>query len=348
VAVALRTASDHLGEEANEIIMRLRVALVGSFWPASLEASYQRAFNSLGVQVMPIDHEKALANEFGGTGLLRHVIGERAALKASAQTEKEILQSKPDLVLIFKGTRIPPAMIESIRRAAVIVNFNPDSPWEKANSSEWLLESIPHYHHHFTWSKQLLSEFTRSGSKSTHYLPFAYDPELHSLTPKGETDFDVVFIGTYESLRDQTLSVLKDKKVAIWGNGWEHSKKVPKEWIKGAAIYGKQAAEAMSRGVVNLNILRVQNAGSHNMRTFEIPATGNLMLTTKSDEQQEFFAEGDEILSYSNDQELLDRVTQAVANKALSSEMGLNAYERVKPETYSKRALEILTVCGFG
>jgi spore maturation protein CgeB len=327
--------------------MRLRVALVGSFWPASLEASYQRAFESLGVQVIPIDHEKVLTNEIGGTGLLRHVIGERAALKAAAKTEKDILQSKPDLVLVFKGTRIPPSMIESIRRAAVTVNFNPDSPWEKVNSSDWLLQSIPHYHHHFTWSKQLLAEFTKAGAKSTHYLPFAYDPELHSLTPKVEADFDVVFIGTYETLRDKTLSVLKDKKVAIWGNGWERSKHVPKEWINGEAIYGKEAAEAMSRGVVNLNILRVQNAGSHNMRTFEIPATGNLMLTTKSQEQQDFFAEGHEILSYANDQELLEQVAQAIANQERAREMGLSSYERVKSQTYSSRALELLTICGF-
>ncbi len=327
--------------------MRLRVALVGSFWPASLEASYQRAFASLGADVIPIDLEKTLASEIGGAGLLRHVFGERAALKAANVIEKQILQSKPDLVLVFKGTRIPPALLVSIRRAAVCVNFNPDSPWEKVNSSDWLIESIPHYHHHFTWSKQLLPHFQVAGASSVHYLPFAYDPELHSLTPKGVTDFDVVFIGTYEALRDETLSTLKDFNIAIWGNGWEKSSMVPRSWIKGAAIYGKQAAEAMTKGVVNLNILRVQNSGSHNMRTFEIPATGSLMLTTKSEEQQQFFTEGEDILSYESNEELIEHVSRSIIDKARAEEMGMNAYERVKAETYTSRAQEILTVCGL-
>jgi spore maturation protein CgeB len=326
--------------------MRLRVALVGSFWPASLEASYQRAFESLGVDVIPIDVERALASEIGGSGLLRHVLGERAALKAASSIEKQILKSKPDLVLVFKGTRIPPSLLESIRRASVCVNFNPDSPWEKVNSSQWLIESIPLYHHHFTWSKQLLPRFSEANAKAVHYLPFAYDPELHSPSSQ-ETNYDVVFIGTFEALRDETLSHLRDFNVAIWGNGWERSKRVPKGWIKGAAIYGKEASSAMSQGVVNLNILRVQNTGSHNMRTFEIPATANLMLTTRSEEQQEFFEEGSEILGYSNAEELVAQVRKSLSDPEEAKAIGMRSYERVKAETYAQRALEILTVCGF-
>lgn len=328
--------------------MRLRVALVGSFWPASLEASFQRAFSSLGVEVMPVDLEKALAHQLGGTGPLRHIIGERAARKAATVIESEILQAKPDLILVFKGTRIPPELIDSLGRAAVIANFNPDSPWEKVNSSDWLVDSIPEYHHHFTWSRHLLPKFSEAGARSAHYLPFAYDPELHSLTSKRTIEHDVVFIGTYEALRDRTLVCLKDHRVAIWGNGWERSSLVPRAWIKGTAIYGSLAAEEMSKAVVNLNILRVQNVGSHNMRTFEIPATGNLMVTTASEEQRMFFSDADEILTYSDGEELKERVQQALAFPERSIEMGLAAHQRVLPETYAKRAFEILTTSGFG
>lgn len=327
--------------------MKLRVALVGSFWPASLEASYERAFTAIGAEVIPIDFEKALASEIGGRGPLRHLFGERAAIKASAVIEKEILRSKPDLVLVFKGTRIPPTLLESLRRAAVCVNFNPDSPWETVNSSQWLLDSIPPYHHHFTWSKQLLPRFEAAKARAVHYLPFAYDPELHSPSSESEIKYDVVFIGTFEPLRDETLAALSEFNVAIWGNDWERSKLVPRSWIKGEAIYGSEACHAMSQGVVNLNILRAQNAGSHNMRTFEIPATGNLMLTTRSEEQQQFFEERSEILSYSNLQELIEQVRRALSDRNESKAIGLRAYERVRDETYAKRAQEILTVCGL-
>ena len=327
--------------------MALKVALIGSFWPASLEASYQRAFTSIGAEVLPVDFEKALANELGGRGPLRHLFGNRAALRASGQLESGIKRFAPDLTLVFKGTRIPPDFLERLGKHTVLANFNPDSPWERSNSSKWLIESIPLYHHHFTWSSVLMDRFSKHGARAVGHLPFAYDPELHSPVTERSTEFDVVFIGTYEPLRDATLTHLKHLNVAIWGNGWKRSKLVPKRWIKGAAIYGNEASHAMSRGVVNLNILREQNRGSHNMRTFEIPATANLMLTNRSAEQQQFFDEGTEILSYASAEEMIEQVRFALNRRDEAMRMGERSFERVRAETYAKRATEILHATGL-
>ncbi|HET6512991.1 MAG TPA: glycosyltransferase, partial [Candidatus Kapabacteria bacterium] len=144
-----------------------------------------------------------------------------------------------------------------------------------------------------------------------------------------------------------TLTHLKNFNVAIWGNGWKRSKLVPKHWIKGAAIYGHEACHAMSRGVVNLNILREQNRDSHNMRTFEIPATASLMLTNRTAEQQRFFEEGIEILSYGSPEEMIDQIKLGINSRNEAKRMGERSYERVREETYAKRASEILHATGL-
>ncbi|HYE71713.1 MAG TPA: glycosyltransferase, partial [Blastocatellia bacterium] len=171
--------------------------------------------------------------------------------------------------------------------------------------------------------------------------------ELHSPVDPSDPVFDAVFIGTYEPLRGKTLAALKDLNIGIWGNGWDRSTQVPKGWIKGKAIYGKQAALAMSHGCVNINILRSQNANSHNMRTFEIPATGNLMLTTRSQEQQEFLIEDTDVLMYGSPEELVEKVKWAVQNQGLALKLGARGLNRVRPETYRKRAEQILDFCGI-
>ena len=57
-----------------------------------------------------------------------------------------------------------------------------------------------------------------------------------------------------------------------------------------------------------MNVLRLQNKGSHNMRTFEIPASGGFMLQERSNEVLEFFEEGKEIECFSSVKELKDKI----------------------------------------
>lgn len=329
--------------------MALKVVIIGSFWPASLESSYLRAFQQLGADVTPIDFEALLRERYGNAMISRKLLWHLGAGRIAKDVIAHIQSIRPDLTFVIKGTHISPSFLSRIRSfSEQVVNFNPDSPWEKANSSRWLMQSVPLYDLHFTWSKRLLKEFKDAGVKHVKYLPFAYDPELHAPYDTQVKQFDAVFVGTYEPLRDRTLATLKGKNLAIWGNGWEQSSYVPKEWIKGSAIYGREACEAMSKGVVNINILRVQNAGSHNMRTFEIPATANLMLTTRSDEHQEFFTEDSDVLMYETFEELADKVKWALDNPEKVIQMGQRSRDTIASETYTKRAGQILEHCGLG
>jgi spore maturation protein CgeB len=136
-------------------------------------------------------------------------------------------------------------------------------------------------------------------------------------------------------------------KIGIWGNGWEQSQWVPKNWLKGNAIYGEDSTQLLDIAPVALNILRPQNAGSHNMRTFEIPATRHAMLTTRSEEQAQWFDEGAEMECYETPQELLEKIRELTNDPMRRRNIAHAGFERVREETYAKRVRQMLVALGF-
>jgi spore maturation protein CgeB len=331
----------------------MKVLISGAFWNGSLEESYARAFESIGWKVVRFDWEKhrsehPLSFMTFTDKLLRFRLADRVGKWFTAA----IRDARPDLVLVIKGRMISPETLLEAKRILsdrTLVNFNPDSPWEPANSSRRLLESIPIYDAHFTWNKQLIPKFKIVGTAKVYYLPFAYDPVLHHplKTELPNVEYDAIFVGTYTPERDELLGTLGNSKIGIVGNGWGRAKFVPKNWIISHAVYAEDAVRVLARGACSINILRAQNATSHNMRTFEIPATANPMLTTRSVEQSEFFVEKEETECFASSDELLSKVLMLAENRDHARMIAKNGYERVHEETYAKRARTMITHLGF-
>ncbi len=331
-----------------------KVLISGAFWNGSLEESYAQAFESIGWTVACFDWEKhrsehPLAFMSLTNKLLRFQIADRVGKRLTAM----IQDTQPDLVLVIKGQRISPETLtvaKQILSDRLLVNFNPDSPWESANSSRRLLESIPVYDAHFSWNKQLIPTFENAGAKKVYYLPFAYDPLLHHplRTDVSNVQYDAIFVGTYTPERDRLLGKLEHCDIRIVGNGWHQAKFVPKDRILSDALYGEDAVRVLGLGVCSINILRAQNATSHNMRTFEIPATGHTMLTTRSAEQSEWFIEGEQMECFSTQQELLTKIQTLASRRKYAAAIAKNGYERVREETYEKRARTMISLLGLG
>lgn len=331
----------------------MRVLISGAFWDGSLEESYARAFESLGWNVIRFDWEQfarahPLTKLAFADKLLRTRIGDRVGKWFTSIIEEK----QPDIVLVIKGRRIAPETLRAAKRILSnrpMVNFNPDSPWEPTNASSRLLGSIPIYDAHFIWNKQLVAQFVSAGAKQVHYLPFAYDPVLHHplKTDVPDPTYDAIFVGTYTRERDELLGSLASCNIRIVGNGWRKAKWIPNDWILSEAVYGEDATRVLSLGACAINILRDQNANSHNMRTFEIPATANAMLTTRSEEQSEWFTEGSDMECFATPEELLMKVRLFAGDAKRAGNIARNGYERVREETYAKRAHTMISHLGF-
>lgn len=95
---------------------------------------------------------------------------------------------------------------------------------------------------------------------------------------------------------------------------------------------------------VNNNSLKIPGA-SPNPRTFEISASGTLQLTDTRDDLARFYKPGEEIETYSSQQELLEKVEFYLTHEKERREIALRALERtLREHTYGHRIDQLLSV----
>jgi len=266
---------------------------------------------------------------------------------------KKINYSKYDLVFVYKGTLLKPDYIDFIReknKNIKIVCFNPDNPYNSNSCNQNIVDSIKKYDKYFIWSKQLKKKIKDKESIPTYYLPFAADLELHNKTYFNnlDTKYGVTFIGNWDEEREKWLSEIKNKqKLILFGNNWSFKLK-SKELLKCAsgAIINNEFVKVAQQSIINLNILRIQNKNSNNMRTFELPASGGFCLHEYSEEVEELFEEGKEIEFYRNSQELNDKIDFYINNPESAKKIAENGYNRLISSnyTYDKRVDQILEI----
>ena len=331
----------------------MKVLISGSFWHGSIEESYARAFESIGWRVVRFDWEQiARAHPLAAMAFVDKLLRLRIADRVGNWFLDAVEGARPDLVLVIKGRTISPDTLMKVKRILndrPLINFNPDSPWDPSNKTRRLIESIPAYDAHFTWNDRLQNEFIKAGGKTVYHLPFAYDPVLHHppVDRYSKPQYDAIFVGTYSPERDKLLGSLTNCDVCIVGNGWQRAKEIPKRWILSKALYGEDALNVLGLGACAINILRPQNYGSHNMRTFEIPASARPMLATRSEEQSNWFTEGQDANYFLGSEELSSNIRRFTQDREYAETIARNGFERVREETYEKRARTILDVLGF-
>ena len=98
----------------------------------------------------------------------------------------------------------------------------------------------------------------------------------------------------------------------------------------------------MASSTVCLNPMRAQNKGAHNMRTFEIPAMGGLMLTSRSEEQQAFFPENEACYMYGDIEDLKKKIEYIIRNKQEDKQVRARGMELVAEHSYNNRVLLLL------
>jgi hypothetical protein len=346
----------------------LKILLIGKvsvFY--GLEASYLRAFQKLGAKVFVFDPIMEIPQLIKDDTFKDHII---ARTRRFIITRLQHIWADPllrryakvtkfngvDLVLIFKCPWLKSETLLDLKEStrALFFHFNADSPFDKAKANYHpnLIETIPLYDCYFIWHKGLISEIYKVGAKKVEYLPFAWDPELHKSVAFTQEDIsalgsNISFVGNWTLGRERWLSYVADMDLRIWGTCfWERAKEkaVKGKWIRHAPL-GEEFVKVVRASKINLNFLRDQNKGSHNMRTFEVPGCGGFLLTERSEEQLEFFEEDKEIACFSTPEELRDKIKFYLSRDELRRKMAERAHRKVaQGHTYLDRAKRILEV----
>ncbi len=315
--------------------------------PSSIEYSYLRAFLRLGHTVKCFDttHKNLFIK------IIKKKLDNRIIFS-------EIKNFNPDLIFVIKGYEVLPETIDKIRdiSRARIFCFNSDDPFEitiKGTSNSNILDSIPFYDHYFTWSKVLLNILKqKGGARNVGYLPFGFDSFFHypQTLSKHEADkyfSEITFVGSWDEEREKWLKELSSFNLGIWGNSdWLF--KCSDRWLRGRWKKKEMFAQDMSKVVgsshVSLNILRLQNKGSHNMRTFEAHASQAFVISERSPEICELFKEDSEAVYFSDPKEMKDKVAYYLKADFLRKKIAFSGYKRCLKSSYSylDRAKQVL------
>lgn len=249
-----------------------------------------------------------------------------------------------DLIIIVKGLYITKNFILNIKKISPkskIINIYPDDPTNTSTrniSNKKVIECIELFDFFCHYSERVMKKIKKLKPKSKLlYLPLGYDELLHKRYKKNIKDIKkykdtVNFIGSYDDERFNILKSLNYKNLLIAGSNWKNIDSLQRP------IFQKELSTIISNSLVSINILRDQCKNSHNMRTFEIPAMGGLMLTTRSKQQNFYFKENKECLMFSGKKELQKKIKDIIKNKKRIEELKDRAYLKSRKHSYTNRS----------
>lgn len=335
-----------------------RLLIVGANQPWTLATMYGHAFRRIGVE-----HVEHFDADAGIAQIRRHRLLSRVGWHAlhhivARQVDAFFSSGGPwDAVLVVKGLFLSARSLARARAHsphARWICLNPDDPFsvERASASRHIRETIPLYDLYLIWSHSLLPQLRAAGARRVAYLPFGHDPALHFPSPERDPDLDAVvtFVGAYDRQRASILEGLASLPIRVYGAGWERVSRFSplRAKVVPQPLYGADLRRVISSSLATLNLLRAQNEGSHNMRTFEVPAMGGLMVTQRTPEQHGMFPEHRACLMFSSEGELRTLVEQLVRGQLDTSGIRADAFARSSEHTYDRRARAIIAMLGEG
>ena len=257
---------------------------------------------------------------------------------------KKFNDYKPSIVFVSKGLNIYPDTINFFKKQSVILaNWNPDDFFNPLNSNPNLLESVPLYDIVFSARKHLFNDYNTKGISNLFYTEWYYVPWLHNKPLiTSEIKNVITFIGSVSVRREKILCHIDDKfNIEVWGSGWENSKINRKKNIlnHNKELYQNDFPEIISRSLINLNSLTVDNRDMTNLKLFEITASYGLLLTEQSQTSLEILQKNKDCFYY--DYNNLDNLNDTIAyifkesNKYIINETKLNGYKTITNNSHS-------------
>ncbi len=330
-----------------------RIAILGNSMSWSLEASYQRAFTSLGYTVSIIDVPQRINAKLPFKRImsrLRNVLNDRKWLKeANRQIAIEILELKPKAVIIFCNAEILFNTIALLKVAAdtQIVLIWPDTPF---NISPEVRLAAPLYDLVCSYSSAAVPVFQTMGFRNVIWLPLGADPHLHGMdTPPNDFVYDISFIGHWRPEREAALSAVskafKDQRIRITGLFWKENVKDKSilAHLNPIALNGRAYTDFIHQSYINLNIIDQTNYPSANMRFFEVLVAYGFQLSSSCPEQDSIFIDNEDVMYFKDYDQLIEKAAYGLSHKEKIKEMRFHAHEKVMNDhTYTHRAKKML------
>lgn len=327
----------------------MKLLLVGSFAKGAIESIYHDIFIYQGWQVIPYDIQSSYLNKINAS-FINKIVNRISILPFIKEINIELLlvakKYKPTVICVFKGMELLPATVEELKSyTSLLINYNPDHPFKfefRGSGNSNVIKSLPYYDVHFSYSKNITKSITDRLGKPAYTIPFGFDNSKKAKVISSLCD-DIIFIGAYDLKRAQFFKDL-NMPVKIYGDlKWKSRNRfsgIIKESFQGRAVVGQEYVDYSASALGALNILREQNIseGSHNMRTFEIPGYGGLLISNRTEEHQEYFEDKKEAIFFDSVDELKSVLTFIKTNICAAKKIKENAIKRSFKSNYTYAA----------
>ncbi|HVM87588.1 MAG TPA: glycosyltransferase [Puia sp.] len=223
------------------------------------------------------------------------------------QLKKKAAEFKPDIIWVFKGMEIYPETIDELKKAGnKVANYNPDNPFIFSGSGSGnknVTNSISRFDLHFTYNNEIKEKLEMAYQCRVAYLPFGFELNtcLYQECAAQQEMVKLCFVGNPDKERALFINNLVDCgiEIDIYGNDWEkfinHSKV---SLFK--PVYNNEFWKVLRKYRVQLNLMRMHNKNSHNMRSFEIPGVGGIMIAPETPEHRLFFKDNEEAFFFTD------------------------------------------------
>lgn len=266
---------------------------------------------------------------------------------------KAIIAFDPQIVWVFKGMELMPKTIQWLKsRNIKVVNYNPDSPYifsGRGSGNLNVKKGLPLFDLYMTYDSQILERLKKDKINAA-LLPFGFDIP--------ETTFDeaivapeiikACFVGGADAGRVEFLNALSRRGIPIdiYGSGWNKFHLDPAIQIY-PAVYETEFWITLRKYRVQINMLRVHNLTSHNMRTFDIPGVGGIEVAPYTDDHERFFKDGEEIFLYRDVEHCVNIINELLSSSAetvLRYRGAARAASIERKYSYKDRSKQVVTL----
>jgi hypothetical protein len=347
---------------------RPRIIIVGAAWYGDWGKNFFNACLRLGLNAEMVYNNSAPAPLGGHTFKVTDVF---------ERTKRTLRKYSPFLFRALKMVRTRLADLELLWRARshgekviVIFVWTPGSPWvlgrlrarrdvvlvlwhgePPIRDASWA-QRFKFFHHLFIVDEGIWMEELPPGDRErAKLLPLSSDETTFFPMRQKEPAraCEVVFVGQYVASRARTLGRIKDRDLVIHGYGWEKGfAEFP--WLQ-EKYRGPVAGDELNLVYNNAEIV-IGTLGAPNdphttatQRTFDIALSGAFQIAQDVALIRKIF--GGSIETFRSDEEFERLVRSYLADPHKKEELKARSYRTALEQSYTARARQILSACGY-
>jgi|RhiMetdeSRZDD1v2_1073273.scaffolds.fasta_scaffold16586_5 spore maturation protein CgeB len=329
----------------------MRLLIVGSDKVFAIENFYVRYLKESAIE-MRLFTAQSIFYDYYQSSILHKILFKAGISpiihKINSQFKQVVTEFEPQVIFIFKGMEIFPESLQWARQRGIkLVNYNPDNPFlftGKGSGNMNVTNSIQLYDLHLTYDGDIKKELEQKYKIPTGILPFGFDlnDNLYNECAKQREVKKVCFLGNPDAQRAAFIDQLAEHlPIDVYGNNWS-------KFVQGnnitvyEPVYGNEFWKTLYRYRVQLNLMRIHNPNSHNMRSFEVPGVGGIGLYPYTVDHALYFETGKEIFLYKDLAECIN-LSRTLLNMSDEEAFNVRSAARLKSlqagYSYCNRAL---------